>query len=304
MANEDITDLTEDEEAAEKGKEKKKKEKKQAPPPRQEDSGEAKPEKKKKDKTAKGAGKKGDGGGKKSIKLKLILIIVPIVLVAACVAAVILNFFGARDILSGIVSDPLISAVVWLDPEFSTVDRELRKRSTEREDSLNKRGAELDERENDITTSEEELDTRAAELDAQEAQLNRRSDQLDRREEQLRQSQSPAGLPAYQRELTEQEISDMRSLSRTYAQMPPESAASIIFHMHRPEDISTIIYYMSERNAAAILAELDPVFAALITEFLIDPAFGAGRYEEIMKEYDKIMESVKDEEENGDEEDE
>jgi len=262
----DITDLTEDEAAASPGKGKKPKAKKPAPP-QPESSKDAKPDKHTNEKPGKKKGKKIEGG-KKGINIKLILIIVPVVLVAACVAAVILNFFGARDILSGWISDPLISAVVWLDPEFSSVNQQLRNRSNEREEKLDKRSGELDTREGELNRREEGLQSREEQTGEWEIKLDKRSEQLDKREEQLRQAQAPA-LPAYQRELTEQELSDMRSLSRSYAQMDPEAAAAILTALNDTDGVATIIYHMSERNAALILAAMDKNFAAKVTDRLL-----------------------------------
>jgi len=229
-------------------------------------------------------GRKAKGKKKKGGKFLLIFIIVLVllILIAAFCVVVYLNWWGMGDIVLNPIRDWLVGVVVWLDPEFRSVDRELRAAHDEREKELDKVEEELRTREVEVTAREEAAMTR-------EGQLDRRSVALNKQEEQIVQA---VQIPAFQRELTAQELSDMQSLSRMYAQMPPEAAAFVMFEMYRPEDIATIIYFMNERNAAAILAELDPMIAALITEFLIDPVFAADKYEKMKSEYDALRDSI------------
>jgi len=248
--NGNITDLTEDEEEAGAAKEKKKPEKKQKPPKP------AKPDKAK-------PGKKGkDGAKKKSAKPKLIIIAVLLLLIGGFVAALIFNLFGIRAIVSGVVQEPVINAVAWLDPEFSTVEETLRQSNDERV-------AELDKREEELNKREEEITVREGNANEREVQLDKRRDALDKREESLKQEQQAAKEPAYRRELTEDEIESLQSLSRSYANMAPEAAAKILAELHKPEDAAVIIYHMSERGAAAVLAAMETALAARITEMLL-----------------------------------
>jgi len=271
--NDDFADLTEEPEEAGKGKQKKKKEK---------------PDKKagKKDKKAGGKEKKsglpliGKKKGekpaadaepkKKGIKLKLILIIVPVVLVAACVALLIFNLFGARDILNGLVGNPIIKAVVWLDPEFSSIDRELRKMSDDRSAALDKREYGLDDRDAALDKRASELDNRGAELNEWGIQLDKRETAVSKREESVKEAETASGTSAIRRVLTEQELADYRSLSRSYANMDPDAAAKILAQMKDLNDAAAILFYMSERGAAAVLAAMDAQLAARLTEILLE----------------------------------
>ena len=66
--------------------------------------------------------------------------------------------------------------------------------------------------------------------------------------------------------MTEQEMEDMLSLSTTFTNMSPDTAATILVHLYDPRDVASILYFMRERNSAAILAEMDVRYAANITE--------------------------------------
>ena len=271
--NDDLTDLTE-EESADQPKANKPKVKKEKP----EKAEKPKREGKKPSKTAKKSGAKGGAGNvgnrkKSGFALKLILIIVPIVLVAAFVCEEILfNNLGTRDF----ARDVMVNAVVKLDPEFASVDEELQAKSDEREESLSKRDIDLDRREASIESRISQLDLRengvieretAAEL--WEKQLEKRNKELDEREAHIKQSQI-ASTPVYHREMTEQELADMQSLSRSYSKMSPESASLILAELEHIEDVASILYFMSERNVAAILAVMEPGFAARLTEILMN----------------------------------
>jgi len=280
----DITDLTEDEDVGGKGtdkskekskdksKGKSKKENAPSQPAQQSDAG--KPEKKgKAGKEKAGKQKQEKKGGK--LKLKLILITVPVLLVAGFVAALIINIFGIRDIVGGFVKDPIIGVVVWFDAEFKSVDDELRAKNKEREAEIEKRATGLNEREKGIGEREAQLDERKVEQDTfgesltkRESQLDRRSKALDVREEQMDKASNPAE-PLYHRVMSEQELADIQSLSRSYAQMAPEAAAEILVKLKDEQHVAVLLYHMTERNAAAILAVMDSEFAAKMTDILL-----------------------------------
>ena len=177
---------------------------------------------------------------KKGRKLKIILIIVLIVLVAGFVfEETYFNYLGLRTML--------FDAVVMLDPDYRMREETLNKRESE----LNALKAELDAREKTITSRESQNDRRSADL-------QRQSDEIRDREAWL--------TPLYRRQMSEQEQEDMASISLSYSRMSPENAASILLELNKPEDVAAILYFMSERNAAAILAVMEPEFAARITE--------------------------------------
>ena len=237
MAKDDFTDLTEPEGGDEAANDKKKKEKEPKKPK------EPKQPKEKLTKAEKKAEKKANKGKKKGKKLKIILIIVLVLLVAGFVfEEIYYNYLGTRDIL--------IDAVVKLDPEYGT----RWKRLDEREASLNALKAELDNREKTITS--------------RESQNDRRSTELDRREKEVDELVSWYS-PLYRRQMTEQELEDMQSVSMAYSRMAPDAAAAILMELNDPDDVAAILYYMSERSAAAILAVMEPEFAAVITEIFL-----------------------------------
>ena len=270
----DITELAEDKNADVKKKPSKKKDKEQGTPaPAQISIG--KPDKKDKSKDKgkdknKDKSKKKDKGLKKGglFKLKLILIIVPIILIAGFVTLLITNFFSVRDIVGGFVKEPMLKVVVWFDPEFSSVDKELKSKSNKREEELGKLEAGLSERESAISGKEEALDIREKALVSRESQLVIRSASLDNREEQMDQL-FDMSIPLYRRDMTEQELEDMRSLSRAYSKMTPEKAAGILVDLKDDQYAAAILYHMGERNAAAIMAVMETGVAAEITKVLM-----------------------------------
>ena len=183
-------------------------------------------------------------GKKKGRKLKIILIIVLVVLIAGFVfEEVYFNFLGTRDLF--------INAVVRLDPDFRS------------------REAELDDREAELDSFEAELDAREGALQNRETQLDRRSSQLDGREAALSEQLILDDLPRFRRSMSEQEVLDMESLSRSYSLMAPEAAAVILGELVVSDDVAAILYFMPERSAAAILSVMDAEFAAEITEILL-----------------------------------
>ena len=256
---EDITDLTEEEESGKKGKGKKKtpKEKKEKAPKAPKEPKDGKEKRVKQPK----------GEGKKFGKLKLILIIVLAVLIiaAACGAAIYLNLFGVGDIVLGTISDWLLQLVVWVDPQFSSVEEELRSMSDAREESLNIREQEADER---LTVREEELARREEDANNREKQLDRRETSVEKRQQEV-DSWLDNTTPLFRRELTDLELSDLTSLSRSYSQMIPETAAEILVELYEPMDAATILYYMAERNASQILAAMEVEDAVVVTEILL-----------------------------------
>ncbi|MCL2226411.1 MAG: hypothetical protein FWB97_02135 [Oscillospiraceae bacterium] len=245
---EDITDLTEDEESEPKTKSKK-------------------PPKEKKEKKEK-AGKKSKGGevslvrkrrGKTIIILCILLFV--ILVIATAVVFLYYNLFEARYIVGEYVHEPLIAVAVWFNPELMELDEELRVAYEARTRVLDTREAGQDRR-------EEELLDREYYANARELALDRRSIALDRREEQIN-AMLDTTIPIFRRTMTEQERLDLESLSRTYAQMAPVAAAGILAELPEPEDAAVILFFMAERNAGAILAAMDPDFAAAITEILL-----------------------------------
>ena len=257
----DITDLTRDEGSVGKKKDNKKKVR---------ESGIAKPMKTKLGKPGKKEKVKGE---KKSgmLKLKLILISVPIVLILGFVAVLVTNLFSVRYVIGGFVKEPILSAVVWFDPEFSSVNEELRAKSTKREDALNMYETGLGERESKIAEKEAAIEEREGLLNTREVQLDRRVASLDTREEKLNQANkaSSTAVPIYLRKMSEQEIADMQSLSLSYSKMAPETAADILAKLNDNKHVAAILYHMGERNAAAILEAMETEFAAKITEILL-----------------------------------
>jgi len=250
MADVETTDLTEEEGAAggtaDKGKQKASKAEK-AP-------------KEKKPKGKKEKGEKGEkGGGAGSIILIMILVLV--ILIGGFSAALFFDVFSAREIMADVITEPLLDVIIWLDPGFSSIRQRLVTEEETQERRLDERKEELDRREEEIELLENAFGTL-------EEQLERRAFDLDRREEQII-AMYERTIPIYRREMTEQETEDMNSLSRTYTQMAPETAASILVELYDPRDVAAILYFMGERNAGSILAAMDVNYAANITEILL-----------------------------------
>jgi flagellar motility protein MotE (MotC chaperone) len=246
---EEVSDLTDEEEGQsdKKGKGKQKKEKEPKPPK----------EKKQKIPGIKGEKKGGGAGG-----IIIVMILLLVLLIGGFAAAVYFDVFRARLLVADVVREPLIDLIIWLDPEFSAIDEQIRAEGDARERRLEEREENFEQREANLRQREGILDTR-------EQQLNRRTVELDNREEQIL-AMYERTVPLYRREnRTEQDIEDMMSLGRTYSQMSPADAAAIMVEIHDPRDVAAILYYMSERNAAAILSAFHPEFAADITEILL-----------------------------------
>jgi len=250
MADEEVTDLTEDEgaDSGSKGKGKKKKEPKAPKEPKE--------LKEKKDKKQKGSKEKGGAGG-----IIIIMILVLLILVGGFAAALYFDIFDTRVIIADVITDPLLDIIIWLDPGYSSINQRL---VLERE-LMERRFAERTE---DLDLREAEIELLEAMLNNREIQLDRRAFDLDRREEQII-AMYERTIPIHRRDMTEQELADMISLSRTYTQMSPETAAEILVRLYDPRDVAALLYYMGERNAASILAVMNTEYAAEITEILL-----------------------------------
>jgi len=258
LADDDITDLTEDEESSgSAGKENQKKQKAPKAPKEPKEPKEKKGKDKKDSKeTGEDAEKKGGAGG-----IIIIMILVLVILIGGFGAAMYFNVLGARSIVANAVNDPLIKLVIWLDPGFSSIDDRMRAESASRDKRHAEKEAELEERDEEVTLREDSINSR-------EAQLDRRERELDSREAQII-AMYERTVPIYRRDMTEQEQEDMESLSRTYSQMSPSDAAERLARLYDPRDVAAILYFMMERPRAAILAAMNPTYAAEITEILL-----------------------------------
>jgi len=253
MADDDVTDLTEEGSGeAAKGKGKKPPKAPKEPKAPKDEKGVKEP-KGKKEKKPKEKGEKGGAAG-----VIIIMLLVLLILVGGFTAALYFDVFDARTIIAEVVTEPLLDVLIWLDPGYHTISQRLRdeeeasvRRFTERTEELNRR--------------EENLILQEEMVFAREQQVVRQSHDLDRREEQVA-AMYERTVPLWKRDMTEQEMEDMLSLSTTFINMSPEQAALILVQLYDPRDVATILYYMSERNSAAILTEMDVRYAANITE--------------------------------------
>jgi len=251
------TDLTEDSEPPAEGKGKKAKKPPKAPKEPKAEK-EPKPKKEKKPKDPKDEIGKGGGAG----GIILIMLLVLIILISGFAAALYFDVFNAREIIGEVITDPLVDIIIWLDPGFSTISARIEAERLTMERRYQERNEELDERESQILLLEGVLDTR-------EAMLDRRQNDLDRREEQII-AMYERTVPLHRRDpMSEQDLEDMMSLSRTYTQMSPDAASERLVRLYDPRDVAAILYFMAERNAAAILAAMDPGYAANITEIML-----------------------------------
>ena len=249
MADEEVTDLTDgegsDSGAADKGK------KKGAKAPK-----EPKEPKEKKEKKPKGPKEKGGAGG-----IIIIMILVLLILIGGFAAALYFDVFDTRVIIADIITDPLLDIIIWLDPGYSSINQRLLTERELQERRFEERAEDLDNREAEVKQLEDILTSR-------EQQLDRRAFDLDRREEQII-AMYERTVPIHRRDMTDEELDDMLSLSRTFTQMSPETAAQILVELYDPRDVAALLYYMGERNAASILAVMNVDYAAEITEILL-----------------------------------
>ena len=161
----------------------------------------------------------------------VILFILIIAAIAALYFAIQFNFGGTRD--------AIIDTVNKLDPEYVKYTEKL---------------AELAERESAVEAVEKRNETETKRIAKENQEL------ADKRINQT---------PIYRRNLSETELAEMQSLGQIYTAMEPATAAAIMAELYTVRDMATIIYYMREAAAAAVLAEFAPALAATITEELL-----------------------------------
>ena len=247
MADDEITDLTEEEGSGDAGKGKKRGGK--APK-------EPKEPKALKEKRQKGEKVKTGAGG-----VIIIMILVLVILIGGFSAALYFDIFSAREITADLITEPLLNVIIWLDPDYLEINQRLEAERETQEKIFEERTEDLDGREEVIVIREDSLGQR-------EQQLEWRAQELDRREEHIM-AMYERTVPLWKRDMTEEELEDMLSLSRLYSQMSPEDAAARLVALHDPRDVAGILYYMNERNAASILAAFEVRYAAQITEILL-----------------------------------
>ena len=169
----------------------------------------------------------------------VLIILIPLILVGGFAYAVIqFNFMELRG--------RFIDLVNTLDPAHAILDQ--------RADNLAAWDSDLNARENALVS-------RDAQLDSREARLYRDTQELIARENRLR--------PLHRLPMSEQDYEDLLALSRIYTQMEAETAAGILLELHSINDVASILYHMRERNAASILAVMEPSTAARITDILM-----------------------------------
>lgn len=184
-------------------------------------------------------GKKNKAGKKKRGVVGLIIII------ALVIAAAVFLFLTIRFDIGG-VRTKVIEAVNRFDPVYA-----------EKVDVLEG----LEEREQAVALREQQVEDDEQKISSQQDELKTWENELN--------STSARKTPIYRRLLNEQDVKDMKSLSKTYAAMEPVDAAAIMVELYSVEDMAAIIYYMKEASAAAILVEMDTRLAADITMALL-----------------------------------
>jgi len=258
MADEEVTDLTEEEGSAAPAKGKKEPKAPKAPKePKESKEAEGGKEKKgKKDKLPKVKGEKSSALG-----VIIIMLLVLLILIGGFAAALYFDVFDARVIIGEVLTDPLLDVIIWLDPGYNTISQRLRSE----EESSARRFA---ERMEELALREAEIELLEGSMVSREQQVERRTHDLDRREEQIL-AMYERTMPLWRRDMTEEEMEDMVSISRIYTNMSPEDAANRLIQLYDPRDVAAILYFMGERNSASILAQMDVRYAANITEILL-----------------------------------
>lgn len=178
----------------------------------------------------------------KKKKGKVFKVVLPLLLVlivmGTLVVMVIFNLFALQD--------KLFDFVYSLDPDYQSVEA--------LNAELAKKDAGLKERELKVTQTEERLQKLKKELDERKKELD---------------EQEIANRPIYLRPLTEEELKNMKSISKVYSEMNPADAAEILASLYSIDDMAAILYYMAEDSSAAILAVMDRAIAVEITDALL-----------------------------------
>ena len=193
-----------------------------------------KPKKAKKEKKPKSAKKKRFGTG----LIIMLSVLVFALLVTAVYVIIHFNIDGWRD--------KLIDTVNSLDPIY--VENKIR---------INN----LDERNREATLLEKQLQ-------AAESDLQTRIEAVEQREAEA-QTGVVTRTPIYRPPISDELLTDLQNLAKTYAAMEPATAAVILATLYDLEDMAAIIYYMRPAAAAEILTEMDVRLAAQITEELL-----------------------------------
>ena len=190
---------------------------------------------------------------KKRGLLKVLFIVVPILLCAGFVFGLIhFNWFGARDIL--------IDSVNRLDPAHEYNRRDYYTRRAELDAMRAMWEEEYFEDNYRLFAWEQALLIRESDLDFREQGLA---------EEELRLMDWEARrTPIYRRDQNSLEFEEMRLLGAMYAAMSPEAAAARLSVLETTH-AAAILMFMSQRNAGAILAAIEPPVAADITRILL-----------------------------------
>jgi len=219
---------------------------------------ESKPDKDDKKKDPKKKGDKDGGAG----GIILIMLLVLVILIGGFAAALYFDVFSAREIIGEVITEPLLNIIIWLDPGFSSIHARLDAERVTQERRYQERTEELNEREVQIELLENILNTRETMPDRREIDLGRREEQIIAMYERT--------VPLHRRDpMSEQDMEDMLSLSRTFTQMSPDEAADILVRLYDPRDVASLLYFMGERNAASILSVMEVGYAANITEILL-----------------------------------
>lgn len=164
----------------------------------------------------------------------IFLFLLVLLLVAALVLSVYFDWLSLRTRIIGTLSS--------LDPEYVAVET----------------------LKGELDTLQAQLASREAKIESEEARLEGLKAELDERERGIEEDEYTA-LPAFRGTLTDEKLSEFRSLGKVYSAMDPESAAGIMSELYSISDMATIVYYMNSSSAAAVLQALDSDTAAQIT---------------------------------------
>lgn len=81
-------------------------------------------------------------------------------------------------------------------------------------------------------------------------------------------SQATDGLDQDTSTTDTEEVKNYKNLAKIYEKMDPATAAKIL-NKFTPDDVSAILFYMKERQAAQIFSQLDPNFAVLVSQEML-----------------------------------
>lgn len=123
------------------------------------------------------------------------------------------------------------------------------------------------------------LAEKQAELELREAAVLSKEEELEKKEQKLKEKQAAASvttggsLSNFENliaSLTEERKTQIQQISAIYTGMDSKKAADAVAKLSSLEDMALVLYFMKEKSAAAVMADLTTDTAARITAFMLN----------------------------------